>query len=602
MAKAFGAKNDDAELGVAEIYDAINRAGKNDHKTIYQRMKDLLRVKKERGEYIVAPKKLKLWATKADTLLENKIPAEDCYYCDNTPPRAIYERFPILDIGKREGVEIVAEFFGVRPVSEIETKPEIENATHLEIIEKGIKTLLEERAIYIMAVRCDSLRKEKLINSAHKYYTEFRGMNISVWRDLDYTLKIEGEENSDVYKLESSNFLKYDDKYYLSLSESESLTNPSTLSAVASMLCSRFKIQETNWKERFFSILSLPLDNLKYSFTNEYPSDFMDSLKMVLEDKVKIKKTTDLLEFPVILEKILNLEKHRLYEKCLEEGLESQKRFWLQCQDVKNDVTNKIKAIIGNLKVDTDGLEIENIILGDLGISRSSLENLYELKIRDEYKDFLDNITLSNYKLAEYPDILSLSFFPGNMEEIKALWKEHQERRNAEIKELKLLSRQRGDKPLIECAQSDFIIERPISGKGKSGGTRTKGIPSNAEALNVYGKNAEEDVKIYLENKGYKVVSGSSNFDDTKDDGSHYDMIYVDNEDKKHFVEVKYSGTGIVHISAAEYDFAQEMYEKKISYDLFIVYEGKLHIIENAHETLRHYAKPENYKIRIAHK
>lgn len=617
IARLFGAKGDDSELSIPEIYDAIaNATGKN-HRSVYQQMKRLLKEKEERGEAPDTVPDLQVWASLGGTLLPDKISNKECYYADNTPPKAIYEKFPILDIGRREGVEQVSRYFGIKPVSEIFTIPVTEASRHLELMEDKLKDLLERRAVYILAARCESFRYEKLETSAKEAFAQLKGIVFSVWDNLQFKLEIEGWVSEEIFNLENGQFLKYkgepsDDKprtdweYFLATENSNTGANREVVSAVASMLCSQYKLQETVWGERFYTLLRLPDEDLEYKLFRDYPEEYVDLIKDVVAEKKDIElrspRIWDKNDFEGLVKDIVTNAKERIYLECLSSGNEQQKEFLARCDRKEIELEEKIDRFLASLPLNTDKMEAERILRKQFKEYLIPTEITSEIKRLTEYEDWLsENIPLLIFELNQiYPDIHSLTFFPGNLEIIKNLWEEYKKRETEDKMRLKDQETNWTPTELEICSGSK--VEKPETRSGDKQGRSKHGKPKGAvekEAQSVYGGNAEKDVVAFLKAKGWKVWKSSSNLDDTLTDRYHYDLSAEDENGVTRFIDVKYTSDGLVHVSEAQYMFASRMKKARHPYELYVVYDGRLHILTDIASTLDLYGTPESYRIRV---
>ena len=395
--------------------------------------------------------------------------------------------------------------------------------------------------------------------------------------------------------------------YYLSTDNSNISANRDAVSAIASMLCSVFKLQETNWSERFYNILRLDVTDLDYRLRSDYPDEFVSIIKDVVAEKdINLRQTITVNadDFAALLERLVYKKEIELYDLCLARGAEMQKDFLAKCDRIRDEAEKAVTNIIDNMRPFSTKDDIRAEISRKHHLADPSTVEKHEFPILDEYKDWLrENNFLSTYDLMAYPDIQSLVFFPGNMALIEQLWADHCEKISKEKKELEAIKNNYVPSKLEARSECDFRIEKPAAASGQRSNVERKpgrnGV--GAQAKNVYGGNAEQDVRAYLEERGWEVHKRSSNLDPTMTDKYHYDLLVIDPDAVKHYVDAKYSSDGIVHISEAQYEFAKRAFEKNEHYDLYVIYEGQLHIIEDAFPKLELYTTPDSYRFRLRH-
>lgn len=138
--------------------------------------------------------------------------------------------------------------------------------------------------------------------------------------------------------------------------------------------------------------------------------------------------------------------------------------------------------------------------------------------------------------------------------------------------------------------------------------TKTKQRPSgiqrnystNSDKLKrETGEEAESLVKKLLDKEGYESHWRSSYSDEAdKDDTLGYDFEYKKKEDSEwRFLEVKSFNNHSFIVSRHEYEVSQDL-DHKGKYDIALVKDGNVYIIENFFEDHSHYSQvPENYSI-----
>lgn len=185
------------------------------------------------------------------------------------------------------------------------------------------------------------------------------------------------------------------------------------------------------------------------------------------------------------------------------------------------------------------------------------IENHEELP---EYKDFSECVQNTDKKY--------LLYFPGNIEELKALYFKYKQKIADENKQLE---EDLSDYENLNITASIVTSKRPPteipipSGKRNTGKNETPHVvdENDNRKKKISGIKAEKIVKAYfIQNKiQYEQKSGMSK-DAIGNDNNHYDFYYYNNDDKKIYVEVKSTEDNSFYMTEAERKFAEKNYSR----------------------------------------
>lgn len=585
LALALGAKVSMESLDAAAVYDLVARVPMSGHIDKYQEYKDLLAAKPGAQP----PKDLMLWATEGGRLLEDKVRASDCFYADNPLPAAIADRIRLFDIGRRVGEDKVCSLFGVRQASSIETVPLTGEGTELKELGDMIRAVIEARKELLLAVRCKRIQAPKIREEQARI---LKGINIRVYSELDYRFRLPDENTEQKMSLQRGEFIpgKREGKsleYFLVYDELVNFSSDMELvEIVAGILCHAFKVDGNDIHRKFYDMLRRDDDELRHitrqDYTEEYLKDIKDLISGNLTEKPVHRITYD--NLTAVRKTIVNFKVWQLHEKCCQDEarqggyLDAMKKIEAETE------TDCRKWFRENKSRFQSTEEMKRALFQKMGLPEDQKAITDTPPMTPEAAEWVQSNFASIFDAQnELGEAYSLLFFRSDLQEIQRLYDRkrqthaHPDERQESVCELEL---------------GEGIISKPPI--RKAGHQHDKGagrVRKNHEEQKIRGRKAEEMVRDYLKREGYVVFKASSNLDSSLDDGAHYDMSYEKEDGVTHFVEVKSTSDGTIHLSAAEYAFATD----HENYDLYIVCEGRLSIFENAYPVISKNITPEGY-------
>lgn len=591
LAILMGAKRDYSDLSPDEIYKRVNETSKDGHCELYREFKDILA---RFAEDCKAPESLSLWCKKSGELL--KLPASDCYYWDNTPPKAIRDNYPLFDIGKREGENLVQRLFGVKSVSTIKCVPCEDTAKSLAEMTTEAREIIDSRMKHILACRCESIGRSRA-ESIKAALGALRNLKFTICESFGYKI------NNDVYYLEKGEYIVDPDRrYWLVLPNVNIDSDPLVLDTLASMLCNLFRIEEKNWKAKFKDILLTDTDRLEKRLADDFDADYITDISNLMTGievkKAEPKPRMRFEDFGGIVNGIQTYRLCKLFSE-YDNGEKPHSGFIAEWDSIEEKVEREAKIYYRDIDHTLTIAEIEEALLAKFGLKHSDIEGLKRPEMLSEYDEWIDETFTGNYGIQQYREMHSLAYFPGHLDEMKALWQES-------LNEIAKVADEGGgdmendadDTPLPEAVTvTDINLDKPtaVSGNPEKGNDRGGGGKISEKKKAVRGKKAERLVFRYLQNLGGKsLIPRSSNLDSTIKDKYHYDIEYTDSEGSHHYIEVKSTVDGTIHFTEAEMAFAKN---HRKEYDLYIVYGGKIHILPQAYQRLQQTRTPEQYRV-----
>ena len=589
LAILMGAKGSDSELTPKEIYARINETPKEGHAELYKHYKDLL---KASYETIVLPQ-LNLWCTKNGKPLPDKVPAQECYYWDNTPPKAILTNFPLFDIGKREGEVLVQKIFGVNPISSIQCKPKENAFKSLTEMSEDARSLINDRLKYFLAYRCENIRvSESRRDQIKASLATIKNINFVICSHLEYKI------NSECFTLEKGEYIIDTDKRYWLVLENCNLPNYSLgIDTLSSMLCNSFRIEEKNWKSKFKDLLMSDLDELEKRFLCDFDIDYIDEILDVIngisQNTIETKPKITFSQMSGIIHKIGTYELNHLYNE-YKETYSEQSTFFEKWQKKEFEISSRAEAFFEKITPVKEIIDMEDELLVCFNLKRTDVESLERPIPLPEYESWIRETFGDNYTVQQYNEIHSMSYFPNNLQKMQDLWRQIQENESPEVSanEQETESSDSNVVPKIQCVSLESL-HKPEAATGEISTIKhRKNLKVQKER--VSGETAEKLVYKYLYNQGFNPIPRSSILDPNVKDIRHYDIEYFDNNGKQHYVEVKATSDGNIYFSEQEFAFASKHPE---NYDLFIVYNGEINVLEKAYSRIKQTVTPEKYRV-----
>lgn len=591
LAILMGAKENDSELTPEEIYVKINETPQEGHADLYKHYKDLLKVSSE----TISLPQLNLWCTKNGKPMPRKVPAPKCYYWDNTPPKAILTNFPLFDIGKREGEVLVQKIFGVNPVSSIQCKPKDNAFKILTEMSEDARSLINDRLKYFLAYRCENIRmSESRRDQIKASLTTIKNLNFVICSHLEYKI------NSECFTLEKGEYIIDTDKRYWIVLENCNLPNyPLGIDTLSSMLCNSFRIEEKNWKSKFKDLLMSDLNDLEKSFLCDFDIDYIDEILDVMngipQKTVDSKPKITFSQMSGIIHKIGTYELNRLYNK-YKVTYSEQPTFFEEWQKKETEINSRAEVFFEKIASVKEIIVMEDELLACFNLKRTDVESLERPIPLSEYESWIRGTFGDNYMVQQYNEIHSMSYFPNNLQKMQDLWRQTQENESLEVS-AKEQETERSDLnsnviPKIQCVSLESL-HKAEAATGEISTIKHRKNPK-AQKERVSGETAEKLVYKYLYNQGFNPIPRSSILDPNVKDVRHYDIEYFDNNGKQHYVEVKATSDGNIYFSEQEFAFASKHPE---NYDLFIVYNGEINILEKAYSRIKQTVTPEKYRV-----
>lgn len=612
LATAMDAHQSYKSLNISETYKYIENQQRKVHSEWYHNYK--MHLKEDFSEKDVdagRPKNLHVFYTLDGQLGEDKCLASECYYTDNNVPRSLRKHIKLFDIGRREGADLVSRVFGVRKVSDIQTIPVRDSAIILRDLSDSINSLIESRLKILLACRCENIPLTgKWEAQAKTYLSALRKLELTICSNLDFRYSLSANEHPRTGVLETCDYIRdhsETDKnaYWLVLDECNFSKNNLAVDTVACVICDVLLVEGKNWSREFFNILTYDEETMLMRIRQDYSSDLLSRVEALIagtvpnaiEKKVKIQYCA----LNQLRESVGLMQINELYRQMCSFP-DQQAEFFVDMQQEREKVDSQIRLLFNRFRsVAIDLSHLEELILNEFKLSRDSILGLHSPSILAEYRQWFSNTISpdwSNYILQrDYPDIYSLAFFPNNLTRIQAMW-ENIEKENLSNATLAEIAFENKKEVVLELAEDSVKLCKipdpdgtPTKLTNKHGNANTR-IRKGKENSARTGQEAEQGVFNYLKQQGYNPFGKSSNLCDSITDVNHYDIEYVDNHGKTHFVEVKSTSDGIIHLSREEYAFAKENSDK---YDLYIVRDGKLTIHEKAFNLLKSIVSAEGY-------
>ena len=216
-------------------------------------------------------------------------------------------------------------------------------------------------------------------------------------------------------------------------------------------------------------------------------------------------------------------------------------------------------------------------------------KNNIPLCLYPEYESFLPELSIEEQ---------SIFFFEGNDIEIKEIVEKYNQNINEKWEPNSESTDDVQDDLKIKILDIRSIIgvNRPTDNKQKKKGNRRTHTEMSNRQKQRAGKNAELLVKKRLENGGYEYqwVSGFSD-EPNKDDTLGYDFRYKENKESEwRLLEVKNFNNDSFIMSNNEYVQSQK---SKGKYDIALVKDGKVYVIQNFFECKNIQIAPDSYTI-----
>lgn len=597
LAILMGAKKDDTELTWEEIYENVNKIPLEGHNEMYKVYKDRLKSFPEKDSVPL----LYLWCTKNGKLLSEKIPSSECYYWDNTPPKAISLNFPLFDIGKREGEILVQKLFGVKPVSSIKCTPKSATINALQEMTEDIYRIINNRIKYFLAYRCENIRKsESRTKQIDAVLNTIKNLKFEICSQLEY------EINKKTYSLDTGEYIIDPEKKYWIVLDYLNISEYSVgVDTISSMLCNSLRIEEKNWKSKFKEILISHPEDLEKRLLSDFDTDYIAEIQYIMNGiEVKPVIYKQLISFEQlnnIIHKIETFKLRQLHES-YSKDTELQSVFFNKWQEVETEINKKAKEYYDKIDHSRELIATEDLLLNEFGLKRTEVECIERPTPLPEYREWIIDNFGDNFTIQQYREIHSLSYFPGNGDKMKKIWSQTQEKDNInshkrnkiesiepkshQIPEIEIVSQRNLYKPKPATGEITLIKHTKVENLNK--GT------SNEKERTERAADAEKLVYQYLYTKGFNPIPRSSTLDPNVQDVRHYDIEYNDRNGKLHYVEVKSTSDGTIHFSEQEFAFASQHPEE---YDLFIVYNGKIYNLEKAYESIKQVVTPESYRV-----
>ncbi|MDE6098273.1 MAG: DUF3883 domain-containing protein [Muribaculaceae bacterium] len=600
LARLYGARESVKEIPTDMIYSMIERVELNGHKERYQQFKDILADRMESGESLVPPVGMKLWCRKGDSL--EKVKAGECYYCNDRAPEAVMARIHVFDIGNREGEDVVSKVFGVRKFNDITIVVDSGNTVVHKGMTESINRLVYCRRKAIMLERCAGIRLSASRQSQlQAQWSVLSRLDLSVCSELVYHADPGGAQMAFNHCLGTNEFVSDSDgRFWLRLDNCNIERNCDAVESVALILCNLFRIDGRKWVNKFYFILKSDVEDLEFRIANDYSESYIREIEHVMsgeaiEPAVVPEPRIRFDDLPSdVVYRIQCLYVNRWHGEC-SANMAEQPSYFSEIESVEAAAKRDCEMFFNSLPVDSMTVsEIGQAMMAHFGDGEEL--PMTRPKVCDDYMPWIKRNFVSTFEVQQYPRIHSLTFFPGNMDEIERMWEEENSRpcgaegddeaeRGKSVDVFELIS----DGVLEKLDESDGSKSEVRSGNNphrrqrKAGGTRT-------------AVEAEKMVFDSLSKKGFSVIKRSSALDANTRDVYHYDMEYTDNAGRTHYVEVKSTSDGVLHFSEHEYGFARR---HKESYDLYVVYNNAIYVFLKAFGELESKATAESYKIRI---
>ncbi len=596
-------------------------------------------------------KNINLCAYKSDNGNEvDYYPVNEIYYSDNTSlPKAIVKSLgrKRLYYASRQGAKKICDVFGIKPIEDIYPKIIRESIKENEISGAFTK-LFDKMKPYFLLYSIQNLdsneAKRDLANRLKK-------SKIILVNSVEFKMV----NQDDKHYLECAEFIQDNDTFYLNCADISSVKelqeSVKYCNSVAEILSIISKLSgKSSIYIRIFQNLEFMIQTANYEFTNDELIE-KDSLMGISQAEMtfwnNILPTTSSIDFSndsfynavlkimnresfdfekvdfltwstkkskellIILEsKIKNvlsfvdlsvLQKNEFEEikrnyrnrfiyslwKYLSERKEKQNQFINYQQEYEH------MTFIGDCHKLFNNEEYYNIlneqILDKLNNFSWDEKNKIPLCLYPEYESFLPELSIEEQ---------SIFFFEGNDIEIKEIVEKYNQNINEKLEPNSESTDDVQDDLKIKILDIRSIIgvNRPTDNKQKKKGNRRTHTEMSNRQKQRAGKNAELLVKKRLENGGYEYqwVSGFSD-EPNKDDTLGYDFRYKENKESEwRLLEVKNFNNDSFIMSNNEYVQSQK---SKGKYDIALVKDGKVYVIQNFFECKNIQIAPDSYTI-----
>lgn len=589
LARLYGAKESMREADAEKLYRLVSEVPAEGHRERYQYFKDIFGERLDSGEKFAPPQDLKVWCKDGDAL--RKMTARDCYYCNDGAPTAILGLLPVFDIGPREGEDLVGKVFGVRRFSDIRISVDEADTEELADMSENISRLIRRRHKALLLTRCAGIKAQTSRTvQMRTQWKALAGLRIHAAAKVAY--RTEGVGTDAVHNLSEHEFIVDGrGEYWYCTERCNPGKDRNVIESIAVMLCHLFKLEGKKRVKQLFFILKSDEEDLEFRNKNDYSETYIKEIEAVMSGDTPVVEEETRIHFEDLWATVNEIQTHRVGQRylecCTDKSL--QRGFFSSIPCIEDKMERECLEAFTKLNI--EGADIEEIraALRARFISGAAMGRP---KVCADYNAWISGHFASNYEVQQYPELHSLTYFPGNEEEIERLWEEMQAGRAHRAE-----SGKNDHEPLPVQVVTGGRLEMPREADGqqtklrKGGGHRSDG--SGAER----GKKAEETVYDWLRDRGYDVRPRSSALDPSIRDVYHYDMEYEDEQHVRHYVEVKSKGDGTLHFSEQEYAFAKR---HAANYDLYVVDAEKVMPFERAFEELERKAIPERYKIRVS--
>lgn len=583
LALALGAKWDENSLNTDEIYNLVLTTPKNSHIDKYQYYKDLLLKK----DGVTPPSDLMLWATYRGALLDDKVAASECFYADNPLPLAISDKLKLFDIGRRVGEDNVNALFGVRKATSIITTPIINEARALKDLQEMIRDSIYSRQVMLLAARCQRITNSTMRREQANILNK---IDIMVYSEMNFSFQLPHDNIKREETLQRGEFIldsstQY--RYFLVYRNTNFTSDISLVEIVAGILCHAFKLDGSDNHRKFYDILRRDHDELSHIEQQDYSEEYITDIKKLLSGDFTSQNVTKKIPFDSLMPAIKTIINHliRLYHKeCLADE-SKQLGYFNATGQISSETESKCREWFRSNQDKFHSVEeLKKAIFIYMGLSENQSAITETPNIADDSIEWFKSTYTSPFDAQnELGEHYSLLFFPGKLDEIKSIFKSIH---HTDIKPLENVD------SVVDLQISQGKISKPaLPGSTSSGPQNTHRKNQISSNQIIRGRKAEERVRDYLIKKGYTVYLASSNTDPLLVDNAHYDMLY-EKDGITHYVEVKNTTDGTIHLSTAEFEFARK---KAPNYDLYIVCNDKLSIFENASNLISRNTTPEGY-------
>lgn len=584
----LGAVENPEELSVDELYQIVriqplyNKEGTHLPK-IYSMVKKALNAKVDKGEVIIAPNDLKLFAKKIGEQRGRYYHQHSVYYWDNDQmPKSFLKDKPKLDIGSRVGEEQVKRYFGITLAKESKVSILQGDSEINEMLTKGLIRLIRDCAIYILAFRNERIlvaserrqnknRLARLQNNIFCYQTcRFVSGRKQEKGELSENEMIvsKGEGDKRIFNICST---LYDIDH--------AIRDPEFCDAVVEAIAISLNVKSENTD--FLNHVCSILKNSQRE--NEYlvKRFFGDSTEQVLRDYETKQETISSSTISDVLVDLMKFRdsykrgfQHYLYD-VLCEDVDKQKLFRKQCicfssNEWLNELANQIVA------GDTVEEKMRITIFDKFGVSIDDLEmdDRFEAKPLAIYESLFPGIT--NVRMED--EERSLLFFKGNEDQIALLNEKYclqeksaDEQENHEsVDDYELVSALWKDKAKDKASGP---VEKPTNkGKNRLSSSRKMQIGESAEDIVL---------KLLIKNPLVKYAQKISETSDKAGgtDKKHYDIEYLpEGENQMRYLEVKSMQGFSCVLTQYEYETGKSNPDH---YDIAFVRQNKVYILRS---------------------